>query len=532
MVCTSFVAAALVVAGASLPRAAGPEPMGSAPDTLRARALHVLNRLTFGPRPGDVDRVVATGIERFIDLQLRPDAILDAEVERRLERLTVLDRSPRELAALFADERQRRQRRQRARADSMRPEAPERRPGPGAPSGIRGMAAELQQAAVLRATMSERQLYEVMVDFWTNHFNVFMGKGADRFLITSYIEETIRPNALGRFEGLLIATAQSPAMLFYLDNVQSVAPGAEPPRRQRQRTAARQRMPRGLNENYARELLELHTLGVDGGYTQADVVNVARILTGWSIRVPEGAFVFNDWAHDREAKVVLGRAFPAGRGLDEGLELLRMLAAHPSTMRHVGAKLCIKFVNDEPPPGCVDAAVHAWEASHGDVRAVIRAIFAAPEFWAPENVGAKTKTPLEFVASAVRAVGGAPDTTAALAQLVARLGQPLYLAQPPTGYPETQEAWVNSGALLMRFNLAMGIAAGRAPGVVLALDQVLPTVANTDALVDAVNRIVLNDTASPTTLRVIRERTSGRPPQEARTLAVGLALGSPEFQRQ
>jgi uncharacterized protein (DUF1800 family) len=397
---------------------------------------------------------------------------------------------------------------------------------------------------VLRATLSERQLYEVMVDFWTNHFNVFMGKGADRFLMASYIQETIRPHALGTFEDLLIATAKSPAMLFYLDNVQSVAPGSEPPQLRRPRMAGRQmrplpeqlrqRMPRGLNENYARELLELHTLGVDGGYTQEDVVNVARVLTGWSIDLPRRGteFTFHDWAHDRGEKIVLGTTFPAGQGMSEGVELLEMLARHPSTMRHVGSKLCARFVNDEPPSGCVDAAVRAWEASGGEIRDVLRAIFSSPEFWAAENRAAKTKTPLEFVASAVRAVGAVPDTTPALAQLVARLGQPLYLQEPPTGYPETQESWVNSGALLQRLNTAMAIAAGRAPGLTIDLDHVLPAGDDPEALVAAVNRVVLNGTGSPTTLKVIRDQVLVVRGPEARALAVGLALGSPEFQKQ
>lgn len=534
-----LVPATLVVSGAAAARPAGPDSKQPTADSLRSRALHVLNRLTFGPRSGEVDRVLAMGVERFIEAQLNPGRIADADVERRLERLTVLNRSPRELAEMFAEDRRDRQERQRAMADSMRPG-----PQPGGPPRTRRMAAELQQAAVLRATLSERQLYEVMVDFWTNHFNVFMAKGADRFLMASYIQETIRPHALGTFEDLLIATAKSPAMLFYLDNVQSVAPGSEPPQLRRPRMAGRQmrplperlrqRMPRGLNENYARELLELHTLGVDGGYTQEDVVNVARILTGWSIEQPQRGtrFAFHDWAHDRGEKTVLGTTFPAGQGMSEGVELLEMLARHPSTMRHVGSKLCARFVNDDPPSGCVDAAVHAWEASGGEIRAVLRAMFASPEFWAAENRAAKTKTPLEFVASAVRAVGAIPDTTPALAQLVARLGQPLYLQEPPTGYPETQESWVNSGALLQRVNTAMAIAAGRAPGLTIDLDLMLPAGNDPEALVGAVNRSVLNGGGSAATLKVIRDQVSAVGGREARVLAVGLALGSPEFQRQ
>jgi uncharacterized protein (DUF1800 family) len=431
------------------------------------------------------------------------------------------------------------------------------------------LAAEFQQAAVARAVLSDRQLLEVMVDFWTNHFNVFWGKAADRFLLPDYIEHTIRPHALGRFEDLLIATAKSPAMLVYLDNVQSVAPGSRPPalarlerpgggrlgrrtpafppsaggiargltpsQRDSLRARVAQRLPRGINENYARELLELHTLGVNGGYTQEDVIAVARILTGWSMSPPRQGtphFVFNDWAHDRGEKVVMGRTFPAGRGEDEGVELLRWLARQPATMRHVTGKLCARFVADDPPAGCIDAGVHAWERSQGDMREVLQAIFRSPDFWAPEHRNNKVKTPLEFVASAVRAVGGAPDSTLALAQLVARLGQPLYLAQPPTGYPETQESWVNAGALMERLNVAMGIAAGRARGVAVNLDDYLPLGLGAEELAERAAGLVLNGAAGVHTREVIARQVAGLAPEQARTMAVALALGSLEFQRQ
>jgi uncharacterized protein (DUF1800 family) len=532
----SLILAGLVsTAAAWSPALRGPAPEGGrlpSDSVERARALHVLNRLTFGPRPGDVDRVVAMGVDRYLEQQLAPEHISDSPAERRLARFEVLRLSTEELARISREEqRARRQRQQAAGRDSVAaapqmPQGPQGRQLPRA----RRLAGELQQAAVIRATISERQLYEVMVDFWTNHFNVFMAKGADRFLMPEYIERTIRPRALGKFEDLLVATARSPAMLFYLDNVQSVAPGSRPPFRAR----SGQRMPSGLNENYARELLELHTLGVDGGYTQQDVINVARILTGWGMSPPQrsAGFVFHDWAHDRGEKVVLGQTFPAGRGEDEGRDLLKVLAHHPSTMRQVSAKLCARLLADDPPDGCIDAGVHAWERTGGDIREVVRAIVRSPEFWAPEYRNAKVKTPLEFVVSAVRAVGGVPDSTLALAQLVGRLDQPLYLQQPPTGYPETQESWVNSGALLERLNLAMGIAAGRAPGVTVDLRGVIPAWTGSSQLADLVSQRFLNGAASENTLRVIREQTADLAPEQARVMAVGLALGSPEFQRQ
>src|SRR5213079_3354643 len=333
----------------------------------------------------------------------------------------------------------------------------------------------LQQLAIVRAAISERQLREVMVDFWTNHFNVFVGKGADRFLMPSYIEETIRPRALGRFEDLLIATAESPAMLFYLDNAQSVAPGSIPPAQRRpafllrrrfgmnempeERRQRQQRRPTGINENYARELLELHTLGVDGGYTQQDIIEVARIFTGWSIEPPDrgAGFVFRDWAHDRGTKHVFGLTFHDD-GKDEGIRLLKFLANQPATMHHVSAKLCMRFVADDPPDGCIDAAVAAWQQTRGDMRAVLRAIFTSPDFWDARVVGSKVKTPFEFVISAARAISADPDSTPRLAQMVARLGEPLYQQPAPTGYAETEAHWVNSGALLARMNAGLVIA--------------------------------------------------------------------------
>jgi uncharacterized protein (DUF1800 family) len=403
---------------------------------------------------------------------------------------------------------------------------------------FRELGGELQQLAVVRAALSERQLREVMVDFWTNHFNVFVGKGADRFLTPSYIEETIRPHALGRFEDLLIATAKSPAMLLYLDNAQSIAPGSSPPflpGRPRQRPGQGVRAPRGINENYARELLELHTLGVDGGYTQQDVIEVARILTGWGIERPQlgAGFAFHDWAHDRGEKTALGVTFPAGHGMDEGVRLLKLLAGRHATMHHISRKLCARFVADEPPDGCVDAAADAWHRTGGDLRAVLRAIFTSPDFWAPPVLRSKVKTPFEFVISAVRAVGAEPDDTPRLAQVVARLGQPLYLQPAPTGYPEAQADWVNSGALLARMNAAVALAAGRLPGVTTNFDPVVPLTADRSQLTDLVNERLLGGTMSARTRAVILEQLSSiGDPQQARALAVGLALGGPEFQRQ
>ena len=520
-----FIAAALAAGVHSRPLPA------QQPISARDSAFHALNRLAYGARPGEVDSVARAGVMRWIEQQLDPDRIPDRVLAEREQGFKILDYDRSDLAQRYRDAARERQRLQRELAesgDSMRA-----RGANGPMREFRELGGELQQLTVLRAALSERQLREVMVDFWTNHFNVFVNKGADRFLMPSYIEQTIRPRALGRFEDLLIATAESPAMLFYLDNAQSVAPGSQPPM-WRRGAAAPERMPHGINENYARELLELHTLGVDGGYTQHDVVEVARIFTGWSIERPErgAGFVFRDWAHDYGDKRVLDATF-RGEGQAEGIKLLKLLANNHATMHHISAKLCTRFVADEPPDGCIDAAVAAWQKTRGDIRAVLRAIFTSPDFWSPQALRSKVKTPFEFVVSAVRATSADPDDTPALAQVVARLGQPLYLQPAPTGYAENEAHWVNSGALLARMNAAVALAAGRLPGVATNLDGVIPATSDDSQLVDLVNQRLLGSTMSAHTKSVILEQLSDlADPNQARALAVGLALGGPDFQRQ
>jgi uncharacterized protein (DUF1800 family) len=401
------------------------------------------------------------------------------------------------------------------------------------------ITAELQASRILRATYSERQLQEVLVDFWTNHFNVYANKGADRWLLVSYDRDTIRPHTLGKFKDLLLATAQSPAMLFYLDNFQSVSPtagqGANRPRMRRlfetltdpqmrgagdagqgtqPRRAARmnrrrelmreesngqsaqmpaqqqaqtpaqpRRMRRGINENYARELMELHTLGVEGGYTQKDVQEVARCFTGWTIYAPRGGaammgdaarntqmleragtFYFNPRLHDDGEKLVLGHKIPAGGGINDGLAVLDILSKHPSTAKFIATKLARRFVADNPSPALVERIAAAYTKSEGDIRTTLRALFASPEFNAPENYRVKIKTPFELAISAVRALGGETTGAPALHQWIARMGEPLYQYQAPTGYPDTSEHWVNTGALLERMNFALALVGNRING--------------------------------------------------------------------
>src|SRR6266404_116347 len=506
--------------------------------TPRDSAFHALNRLAYGARPVEADSLARFGVIRWIERQLDPDHISDDHIAEREREFKILDYNRADLAGRYRDatrERQRQQREAAATGDSTRRR--DARPM----QEFRELGGELQQLAIVRAALSERQLREVMVDFWTNHFNVFVGRGADRFLLPSYIEETIRPRALGRFEDLLIATAESPAMLFYLDNAQSVAPGSVPPQQRRpffslrrrfgmhempeDRRQRQQRRPTGINENYARELLELHTLGVDGGYTQQDIIEVARIFTGWSIEPPErgSGFVFRDWAHDRGEKHVFGLTFNDD-GKDEGIRLLKFLASQHATMHHVSAKLCARFVADDPPDGCIDAAVAAWQKTGGDIRAVLRAIFISPDFWSAQAVRSKVKTPFEFVVSAVRATGVEPDDTPRLAQLVARLGEPLYQQPAPTGYAETEAHWVNSGALLARMNAAMGIAKDCSS---------IPANEDHARLVEMIDQQLLAGTMSAHTKSVILEQlTDIHDPEQARGMAVGLALGGPDFQRQ
>jgi uncharacterized protein (DUF1800 family) len=433
------------------------------------------------------------------------------------------------------------------------------------------VTAELMQAKVLRAVMSERQLEEVLVDFWFNHFNVFIGKGQVRQYLTEYERDAIRPHVLGRFRDMLGATAHSPAMLFYLDNFQSQAPpdartlapagrrgrGGVPvrPGQVRPGQPQPQRPARGLNENYARELMELHTLGVDGGYTQQDVVEVARILTGWTIDQPRagGSFVFRPQVHDAGAKTVLGVKFEAGKGEEEGERLLDMLATHPSTARHISFKLAQRFVADEPPAGLVDRAAKVFLDTDGDLRAVTRAIIMSPEFLSPDAHHAKVKTPLEFVASAMRATGAVVNNPQPLVAALANLGMPLYGAQPPTGYSMTADAWVNTGALLARMNLAVQLISGTAPlqprQDIRGGQRPTPVVERLRGRGGALGRnaaridlaALAPDTSEAAQARLIDTMLGGNASAATRdTLAraespqqlLALALGSPEFQRR
>jgi uncharacterized protein (DUF1800 family) len=697
----ALVANSLFVAGV-----AAQTPKGQAAAqklTEEQRIVHVLNRLAFGARPGDIERVRKMGLENYIEQQLNPSKIDDSALEARLQGLPTLQMSNGELLARYPQPNQILRRLQRAgqlppelaaivqqrqqgqppqgqqaqaaqqntaqqddkamqekagppTVDAERvigeaqnaqvnPQAaakqqaqdadPQRRAfrqavleymrenGLGNPQRVVG---ELDASRVLRAVYSERQLQEVMVNFWENHFNIYAQKGADRWFLTSYDRDVIRPNALGNFRDLLEATAKSPAMLFYLDNFQSATPNAPAPRammrrqmndaagvgpmraggifggtrmrdgeaRSRMEAARRQqaqngqqarpqqRPKRGINENYARELMELHTMGVDGGYTQKDVQEVARAFTGWTIYQPRGggiygddagqdsrsgSFVFNPRMHDEGEKVVLGQKITAG-GMEDGERVLDILVAHPSTAKFIATKLCRFFVSDNPSPALVARVAEAFHKSNGDIKTTLRAIFYSPEFNSTDARRAKIKTPFELTASALRALDADVDVRPPLIQWIAKMGEPLYGYIAPTGYPDTADYWVNTGALLERLNFSLALVSNRIPGVRVDLAKFVGEEATSSravdqkAVVDRFLESVLQGDISPKSREVLmrqltdqssapitstpdpttreknvaaarrEQQTSGTVgnPEVARIAA--LIIGSPEFQRQ
>jgi uncharacterized protein (DUF1800 family) len=495
------------------------------------------------------------GLAAYIERQLHPERIDTAALSQRLAGLETLGLSTRELAQEYflpAQMARRDEMRRRAQQNpSMEPGDPARpemrRPEQvDAARGERRVLTDLMQQKILRAAYSERQLEEVMVDFWFNHFNVFAGKGQTRVYLTEYERDAIRPNVLGKFRDLLQKTAESPAMLFYLDNWQSSAPAdamtMEGRNREQQRRAGmrrpgnqnrpatladlppalQNRRPRGLNENYARELMELHTLGVDGGYTQKDVQEVARALTGWTIANPRqgGGFQFEPRLHDNGEKVVLGHKIKAGGGKSDGDRVLDILAKHPSTATFISTKLVRRFVADEPPAGLVERAAKRFHDTDGDIREVVRTIVTSPEFFAADAYRAKVKTPFEFVVSAVRATGADVSNALPVVQSLRDLGMPLYMCQPPTGYSDKAEAWVNTGALLNRMNFAVALASGRMRGIRPATFSQEASEASASIVSGA-----LAGDLSETTSATVAKATA--PPQ-----AVALVLGSPEFQKR
>ena len=430
---------------------------------------HVVERLSFGARAGDVEHVKAGGIKQYIDEQLHPERLTDAGVDARLAGLATLRLNSREIAEQFELP----QLRARRAAAAGGGNGADVKPTPAEQQRANTPMLELQEQKILRSVYSARQLQEVLVDFWFNHFNVDARKGADRFMLTEYERDVIRPHVFGKFRDLLGATAKSPAMLFYLDNWMSVDPnGPHPDGRFARMPRQNPNAPKGLNENYARELMELHTLGVDGGYTQQDVTEVARAFTGWTIDQPRqgGGFRFDPRRHDDGKKLVLGHAIRGG-GQHDGEEVLDLLATHPSTARFIATKLVRRFVSDTPPPALVARIAARFRDTDGDLREVMRAVLTSPEFFADEARHAKIKTPFEFVVSAVRATEAEVQDARVLVRQIADLGEPLYQCQPPTGYKDTADAWVNTGALVGRMNFGLALTGNKLRGVVVSNTQ-------------------------------------------------------------
>ena len=327
----------------------------------------------------------------------------------------------------------------------------------GGPDASGAVKQELQQAKMLRAILSERQLQEVMTDFWFNHFNVFLNKEEDSYYTAGYERDAIRAHALGKFRDLLLATAHHPAMLLYLDNWQSIGPDSVAGQRTNPKGVKR-----GLNENYGREVMELHTVGVNGGYSQADVTELSKILTGWTVDHPEdgGGFVFEPRRHEPGTKHWFGQSIHEGDE-QEGIEALTYLASRPQTAHFISYELAQRFVADDPPPALVDRMAQAYLTSDGDIKEVLRAMARSPEFSERQYYRNKVKTPLEFVASAFRATDTDPSNPGAITGLLNRMGEPLYGMLPPTGYPQTADHWMNSAALVDRLNFALSLANGR-----------------------------------------------------------------------
>lgn len=651
------------------------EPGSAAkPLTDDQRVLHVLNRLGFGARPGDVERVKAIGLQKYIDQQLEPASIIDATADAKVKGLDIFGMSTGELFAKYPNpgallqQLEGRNRNNQAQ-DQNNAAAP---PAAGATAPDTNAATQAEQRErrekitelyrkydlkpagqivpqiisnrVLRAVYSERQLQEVMVDFWQNHFNVFAGKAAVRWYIPSYERDVLRKHALGNFKDLVVGTGQHPAMLFYLDNFESVSPnapipgnnanaqrvqraiqnGGQLPARARERLkqqygvndaqldqrlkemrgqpqVGQQRQRRGINENYARELMELHTLGVDGGYSQKDIVEVAKCFTGWTIAdargyrraaaatiqgtedrrinrlqrqlgvpddVESGEFYFNSQWHESGAKTVLGQKVDEG-GVKDGLKVIDLLVSQPATAKYIARKLAVKFVSDTPDEALVGRVASAFQRSKGDIKATLRALFTDKEFFATENYRAKIKSPFELAVSSIRTLGADTNAGPALLAMLNKLGEVPYGYQAPTGYPDTAEDWVNTGALLERLNFAVAIASNRIPGTRVDLKGYSST--ETVKLLDrAVAEILDGEISAATRANLLKQMEKPLPEvkagnevgdaglevpnmrdtgqqgaarnRQARLLnpsgnpevfkAVNLVLGTPEFQRQ
>jgi uncharacterized protein (DUF1800 family) len=550
-------------------------------------AVHLLNRIGFGPRPGDVEKVKALGIEGYLEQQLDPEHIADPVVEARLAKYTSLKMDiptllEKQGPPVAVANRRRATIFERADITQRLPMPPGRDAGDETRVFIepdRPRDYEIHFARMIRAMYSERQLFEVVVDFWMNHFNVNLG---DHQLTANFEEQAIRTHAFGKFEDLLRAVSMHPRMLFYLDNWKSSAPADVVQKRIAALKASAdgdaylallERLPflqdnKGLNENFARELLELHTLGVDGGYTQQDIIEIAKVLTGWTIsgkgipngREDDGAFFFDALMHVDGDKRVLGQTIPAG-GVDEGEKLLTLLAIHPSTARFISTKLARRFIADDPPAAVIDAASRTFQRTGGDIREVLRTILTSPQFRSPDSYQSKIKKPFELVVSSLRAVAaevGDPSmvgdsgrllTVTGNRSLIAQMGERLYNYQAPDGNPDVAPAWINSNALLVRLDFANRLATGRFPDVKMNLQSAQrlleqigvarPTPAQIEQTRAMLQAAAAADAAAPGAAQASMMMTAGggtgpsaSAPIDATAVAVAAMLGSPQFQKR
>jgi uncharacterized protein (DUF1800 family) len=503
------------------------------------KALHVLDRLGYGPRPGDLQHIEAMGIDRYIDQQLAANQTEPAGLTQQLNQLSTLHMNPEQLwLAYTPDPRQMRTLSPVARK-AARKQARRR---------ARIVAYQAREARLLRAIYSPNQLQQVMTAFWFNHFNIFANKGLDRLWVGTFEEQAIRPHALGRFRDLLEATARHPAMMFYLDNIENTAPGSPGARGKNT----------GINENYARELMELHTLGVNGGYTQQDVIALAHILTGWGYRPrnhvvkvdsspSEDDFYFNSRRHDFSDKIFLGHRIKGG-GQQEVEEALDLLAKSPATAKHISYQLAQYFVADKPDPVLVNAMTKRWMQTDGNIREVLRTMFHSRQFWAPKDFNSKFKTPYQYIVSSVRASGIPATNMQPLNNALRQMGQPIYGYITPDGYKYTADVWLNPDAMTKRLNFATAFSNGRLPltrpdpgppkgrmmkvGAMAANGEAaaMPTgMSSRNVQVGprvnvAVLRQTLGRTLSTKTLKAVQEAPAG--------LRAGLILGSPEFMRE
>ncbi|MEQ1603479.1 MAG: DUF1800 domain-containing protein [Pyrinomonadaceae bacterium] len=544
------------------------------------RVVQVLSRLTFGARPGDVERVRKMGVEAFIAQQLDPDSIDDAALLKKLEKLPTLNLStpvlaeqynpskpvqlavgggqlagagtpaPAQVAVGSGQSAVEPVRPMEMQAAEMQPSpTPAVKPSPTpTPKNPQMVITELQRAKLLRAVYSERQLSEMVVDFWENHFSIYGNKDATRWMMTSFDRDVVRPFSMGRFRDLLGATAKSPAMLYYLDNWQSSLLREYPATKDKPA-----RKSGGINENYARELLELHTMGVDGGYTQKDVQEVARCFTGWSIRKPneEGLFVYNPGNHDNGEKTVLGVKVPAGGGIGDGERVLDILAKNPKTARFISTKLARRFLGDNPSPVVIDRAAKTFLATDGSIRETLRSVITSPQFFNTASFQTKVKSPFEFVASSLRITNAETDGQRGVLDWITKMGQPVYGRLTPDGYPDKSSEWLSSSDLLARFNFASALAMNTIKGTTVnatrlmsrhkaplsraefARQMIIGTVS--DKTLAAMEKLTVDLPATPAMVQTAA--TTKPEPADAKEKAlhsqlVALALGAPEFQRK